>query len=54
MRKFRCTYCSHVYDEAMGDPDSGIAPGTRFEEIPDDWQCLECGALKSDYQLIED
>ena len=33
--------------------DSGIAPGTRFEDIPDDWQCPECGAAKSDYDLME-
>ncbi|MBS0344713.1 MAG: rubredoxin [Proteobacteria bacterium] len=43
-----------MYDEAKGDPDSGIAPGTRFEDIPDDWCCPECGAMKSDYHLIED
>ena len=39
-----------VYDPAFGDPDSGIAPGTRFEDIPDDWSCPECGATKSDYE----
>jgi len=54
MRKYRCAYCAHVYDEAAGDPDSGLSPGTRFEDIPDDWACPECGALKSDFQLIED
>ncbi len=51
-RRYRCRYCSHVYDEALGDADSGIAPGTRFEDIPDDWMCAECGAAKSDYDLI--
>jgi rubredoxin len=54
MRKYRCAYCAHVYDESLGDPDSGIAPGTRYEDIPDDWICPECGAAKSDYHLIED
>lgn len=53
-RRFRCRYCSHVYDEALGDPDGDIAPGTRYEDIPDDWVCPECGASKSDYDLIED
>lgn len=53
MRRYRCRYCSHIYDECLGDPDSGIAPGTRFDDIPDDWQCPECGAGKSDYDLIE-
>lgn len=53
-RRYRCRYCSHVYDEALGDPDSGIAPGTRYEDIPDSWICPECGAAKADYELIED
>lgn len=53
-RRYRCRYCSHVYDEALGDPDSGIAPGTRYEDIPDSWLCPECGAAKGDYELIED
>ncbi|MGQ0622905.1 MAG: rubredoxin [Panacagrimonas sp.] len=53
-RRYRCRYCSHVYDEALGDVDGGIAPGTRYEDIPDDWICPECGAAKSDYDLIED
>jgi rubredoxin-NAD+ reductase len=54
MRKYRCAYCAHVYDEAVGDADSGIQPGTRFEDIPEDWSCPECGAMKMDFQLIED
>ena len=53
-RRYRCRYCSHVYDEALGDPDGGIAPGTRYEDIPEDWICPECGAAKSDYDLISD
>lgn len=52
MKKYRCRYCSHIYDEALGDPDSGIKPGTRFADIPDDWICPECGAAKSDYELM--
>jgi rubredoxin len=47
-------YCAHVYDEALGDPDTGIAPNTRFEDLPEDWSCPECGAMKSDFHLIED
>lgn len=54
MRKWRCVYCSHVYDEALGDEDSGVAPGTLFESLPDDWMCPECGAPKADYYLVED
>ena len=52
-RRYRCRYCSHVYDETLGDPDSGIAPGTRYEDIPDSWICPECGAAKLDYELEE-
>jgi rubredoxin-NAD+ reductase len=54
MRKFRCRYCSHVYDESLGDAGTGIAPGTRFEDIPEDWICPECGAMKADYDLVEE
>ncbi|MEQ9586408.1 MAG: rubredoxin [Parvibaculaceae bacterium] len=54
MRKFRCLFCSHIYDEAKGDPESGVQPGTRFEDLPDEWGCPDCGASKDDYELIEE
>ncbi len=54
MRKYKCRFCSHVYDEAVGDLDTGVAAGTRFEDIPEEWCCPECGATKADYELIED
>jgi rubrerythrin len=44
-----CLQCSMIYDPAVGDPDSGIAPGTPFEAIPDDWQCPICGATKKSF-----
>jgi len=47
--KYKCTVCGHIYDPAEGDPDSGIQPGTPFEEIPDDWQCPICQVTKEDY-----
>ena len=50
-RKFICQICGHEYDEAAGDPAAGLAPGTRWEAIPDDWVCPECGAAKSDFAL---
>lgn len=53
MAKWECTICGHIYDEEAGDPDSGIAPGTRFEDIPGDWVCPECGAAKDAYEKIE-
>jgi rubredoxin len=42
-----------VYDEALGDPAAGLAPGTRWEDIPDDWACPECGARKADFAAAE-
>jgi len=48
-RKFQCAICDHIYDEAAGDPDSGLAPGTRWEDIPELWCCPECGAMKADF-----
>lgn len=50
MQKYRCTVCGYVYDPEKGDPDSGIKPGTPFEELPDDWTCPVCGADKSAFE----
>ena len=47
--KWICKVCSMIYDPAEGDPDSGLAPGTPFEAIPDDWQCPICGARKASF-----
>jgi rubredoxin len=52
-RKFICNACGYIYDEEVGDLDSGIAPGTRWEDIPDDWMCPECGVDKSYFDLME-
>ena len=52
-RKYACSACGYVYDEAVGDPDGGLPPGTRFEDIPDDWVCPECGVDKSFFDLKE-
>ena len=46
MKKWECLVCGWVYDPAAGDPDGGIEPGTKFEDISDDWVCPECGATK--------
>lgn len=48
--RWRCIICNHIYDPEFGDPDSGVAPGTKFEDIPADWTCPECGASKEDYE----
>ena len=51
-RQFICRVCGLIYDEELGDPDSGLAPGTRFEDIPDDWECPLCGVTKTDFELL--
>jgi len=53
MQKYVCTACGYVYNPEEGDPDSGIAPGTPFEDIPDEWVCPLCGATKEDFELEE-
>ena len=53
MDKYVCTVCGYVYDPEKGDPDGGIAPGTKFEDIPDEWVCPLCGASKSDFEKQE-
>jgi rubredoxin len=50
-RVYECAICGEIYDEEVGDPQSGIDPGTRFEDIPDDWICPECGAQKRTFIL---
>jgi flavin reductase (DIM6/NTAB) family NADH-FMN oxidoreductase RutF/rubredoxin len=50
MQKYRCTVCGYIYDPATGDPDGGIAPGTPFEKLPDDWTCPVCGASKDEFE----
>lgn len=49
MKKYVCVICEWVYDPAKGDPDSGILPGTAFEDIPDNWVCPKCGVSKLDF-----
>jgi rubredoxin len=53
-KKYICVVCGYIYDEALGDPDDGIPPGTRFEDIPDTWTCPDCGVTKEDFELLED
>lgn len=50
MDRYVCTVCGYIYDPAKGDPDSGIAPGTPFESLPDDWVCPMCGAAKDMFE----
>jgi rubredoxin len=50
MKKYVCTVCGYVYNPADGDPDSGVKPGTAFEDIPEDWVCPVCGAGKDSFE----
>ena len=54
MNKNISTVCSYIYDPAVGDPDGGIAPGTAFEDIPEDWVCPLCGVGKEDFEPVEE
>ncbi len=53
MKKYRCTICGYIYDPEEGDQENGIAPGTPFEKLPDDWTCPLCGADKSQFEEID-
>ena len=53
MSKYECEPCGYVYDPEAGDPDNGIAPGTAFEDLPDDWVCPVCGVDKSMFNKID-
>ena len=50
MDKWKCSICGYVYDPEVGDPDSGVAAGTLFESLPDDWACPVCGAGKDVFE----
>jgi rubredoxin len=53
MKKWQCTVCDFIYDEAVGIPDEGIPAGTKWEEVPDDWLCPDCSVGKSDFNMVE-
>ena len=53
MKKWHCITCGFIYDEAEGLPDHGIPAGTLFEDIPDDWECPECGVTKDYFEVVE-
>lgn len=53
MKKYVCIVCNYIYDPALGLPEDGIAAGTAFEDIPDDWACPDCGVTKADFEVME-
>lgn len=53
-RKYICIVCGLIYDEAEGWPEDGIEPGTRWEDVPEDWECPDCGVSKDEFELLEE
>lgn len=51
-KRYLCVICGFIYDEAIGLPEDGIPPGTRFEDLPLNWTCPDCAARKDDFELI--
>jgi len=54
VKKYECSVCGYIYDESAGDPDSGIATGTKWDDLPEDWECPLCGASKNEFEAQED
>jgi rubredoxin len=53
VKRYMCLVCGLVFDEEQGWPDEGIAPGTKWEDVPANWLCPECGAGKEDFEMVE-
>jgi rubredoxin len=53
MKTYQCLVCGFIYDEAAGMPDHGIAAGTPWEAVPEDWLCPDCGVGKADFEMVE-
>lgn len=53
MKTYQCIVCGFIYDEAQGMPEHGIAAGTRWSDIPDNWECPDCGVGKADFEMVE-
>jgi len=52
MDKYVCDVCSYVYDPELGDPEHGIPAGTAFNDLPDDWECPDCGVGKDEFSKM--
>ena len=52
-KKWECIVCGLIYDEELGWPEDGIAPGTAWDDVPDDWLCPDCGVGKEDFEMVE-
>ncbi len=51
-KRYMCLLCGFIYDEEKGWPDDGIAAGTRWEDVAEDWMCPECSAMKADFEMV--
>ena len=51
--RYMCLLCGFVYDEELGWPDDGIAPGTRWDDVPLTWRCPDCAGIKADFEMIQ-
>ena len=52
-RTWMCLICGYIYDEAAGDPEHGLPPGTKWSDVPMNWTCPECGARKEDFEMVQ-
>lgn len=52
MKQWMCANCGWIYDQALGDPDSGIPAGTPWDEVPESWTCPDCGARKNEFDMV--
>ena len=53
MASHGCSWCGYLYDPALGDPERGVAPGTRFEDLPEPWRCPDCRAPRADFNPVD-
>lgn len=54
MKRYQCTVCDYIYDPKEGDEEGEIAPGTSFEDLPEDWTCPDCGEPKESFEPIDE
>lgn len=52
-KRYMCLLCGFVYDEEQGWPEDGIAPGTRWDEVPLTWRCPDCSGIKDDFEMVQ-
>ncbi len=53
MKTYQCIVCGYIYDEAKGIPEDGIPAGTLWDDVPEDWECPDCGVAKADFEMVQ-